>query len=295
MASPPRTHVTRPRLVVGVVGSGRVGGALGRALDRAGHQLVASTPSSRADALLPGVPRLPADEVAARASLLLLTVPDDTLTDLVAGLAATGALRPGQLVVHTSGRYGLAPLEPAARAGALPLALHPAMTFTGGAADLPRLSGASFGVTSPPELRAAGETLALEMGGEPVWVPDAARPLYHAALAHGSNHLVTLVAQAMDLLRDAGVEEPARVLGPLLGAALDNVLRVGDAALTGPVVRGDAATVSAHVAALAGDPAEPAYRVLARASADRALAAGRLDPARAGALLAALADDRTSR
>ena len=134
-------------------------------------------------------------------------------------------MRPGQLLVHTSGRYGTAVLEPALRAGALPLALHPVMTFTGTPVDVQRLAGCSFGVTAPEELRLAAEALVIEMGGEPEWIAEESRPLYHAALAIGANHLVTLVAQSMELLRASGVEAPDRMLGPLLGAALDNALR----------------------------------------------------------------------
>lgn len=280
------------RLSVGVVGAGRVGAVLGAALARAGHRVVAASGVSagsvdRAAALLPGVPLLPADEVARRASLLLLAVPDDALPPLVEGLAATGALQPGQLVAHVSGRHGLAVLDPATRRGALPLALHPVLPFTGTAVDLARLTGASFGVTAPDVLRPVGEALVLEMGGEPVWVQDALRPLWHAALAHGANHLVALVASAADLLRAAGAEDPSAVLGPLLGAALDGALRSGDAALTGPVSRGDAGTVRAHLQVLPGD-VRPAYLALARLTADRALAAGRLAPEDSGELLEVL-------
>jgi predicted short-subunit dehydrogenase-like oxidoreductase (DUF2520 family) len=283
------------RLSVGVVGAGRVGAVLGAALVRAGHSVVAVSAVSessvrRAETLLPGVPVVPADEVPRDADLVLLTVPDDALADLVTGLAHTGSQRAGQLVVHTSGLHGLSVLEPAIRRNALPLALHPVLPFTGTEVDLTRLTGASFGVTSPEPLRPIAESLVIEMGGEPVWVADALRPLWHAALAHGSNHLVTLVASAADLLRAAGVDEPGRVLGPLLGAALDGSLRAGDAVLTGPVARGDAGTVRAHLDVLAAVAPEvlPAYVAMARLTADRALAAGRLDPNAAGALLEVL-------
>jgi predicted short-subunit dehydrogenase-like oxidoreductase (DUF2520 family) len=283
------------RLAVGVIGTGRVGAVLGAALSRAGHEVVAVSAVSelsvrRAAALLPGVPVVAVDQVPAAADLVLLTVPDDALADLVAGLAATGAFRAGQLLAHTSGLHGLSVLEPGTRQGALPLALHPVLPFTGSEVDLARLHGAAFGVTSPDPLRPIAESLVVEMGGEPVWLPDAARPLWHAALAHGSNHLVTLVASAADLLREAGVEEPGRVLGPLLGAALDGSLRAGDAVLTGPVSRGDAGTVRAHLEVLARVAPEvlPAYVAMARLTADRALATGRLDPHVAGALLEVL-------
>jgi predicted short-subunit dehydrogenase-like oxidoreductase (DUF2520 family) len=246
----------------------------------------------RAEAMLPDVPLVAPAEVLRRADLVLLTVPDDALPGLVEGLAETGAVRPGQLLVHTSGRYGAKVLDPALRAGALPLALHPAMTFTGTPVDVQRLAGCSFGVTAPDELRLAAEALVIEMGGEPEWIAEEMRPLYHAALALGANHLVTLVAQSMELLRAAGVEAPDRMLGPLLGAALDNALRSGDAALTGPVARGDAGTVAAHVRELRrhAPQAVAGYLAMARATADRALAHGLLKPELAEDLLGVLAD-----
>jgi len=285
-------HPRAARLGVGVVSAGRVGAVLGAALARAGHRVtaaagVSAASAARAAALLPGVPLLPADDVARGCDLLLLAVPDDALADLVTGLAATGALHRGQLVAHTSGRHGLAVLEPAVRSGALPLALHPVLPFTGSAVDLARLVGVSFGVTTPQQLRPVGEALVLEMGGEPVWVLDAMRPLWHAALAHGANHLVTLVASAADLLRAAGAQDPGAVLGPLLQAALDGALTGGEAALTGPVVRGDAGTVAAHLAVLPDD-VRPAYTALARLTADRALTAGRLRADQVAGLLEVL-------
>jgi predicted short-subunit dehydrogenase-like oxidoreductase (DUF2520 family) len=291
--SPP----ARPaRLRVGVVGAGRVGAVLGAALVAVGHRVLAVSAVSdasreRAELLLPDAELATPPEVLAQTDLVLLTVPDDALPDLVAGLASTGAVRPGQLLAHTSGRFGIAVLGPATAAGALPLALHPVMTFTGTSMDLRRLAGATFGVTAPEDLRPVAEALVVEIGAEPVWVAEQDRALYHAALAHGSNHLVTLVAQARDLLAAAGVEDPGRALGPLLNAALDNALRTGDQALTGPVSRGDAGTVAEHVRVIgAVDPAVLAtYRALARATADRALASGRLRPAQAEALLDALA------
>ncbi len=284
------------RLTVGVVGAGRVGPALAASLQLAGHRPVAVSAVSdasvrRAGLLLPDVPVVSTAEVMERADLVLLTVPDDALPGLVEGLAETGAVRPGQLLVHTSGRYGVQVLDPALRAGALPLALHPAMTFTGTPVDVQRLAGCSFGVTARAELRMAAEALVIEMGGEPEWIAEESRPLYHAALALGANHLVTLVAESMELLRAAGVDAPDRMLGPLLGAALDNVLRSGDAALTGPVARGDAGTVAAHVAELRKHSPQSvaAYLAMARATADRALAHGLLKPELAEDLLGVLA------
>jgi predicted short-subunit dehydrogenase-like oxidoreductase (DUF2520 family) len=274
-------------LVVGVVGAGRVGAVLGAALDAAGHRVVAAAAVSaasrdRAARLLPDAAILPADEVARAATdLLLLAVPDDALAGVVSGLDKTGALTGDQVVAHTSGAHGLAVLG-----GVNGMALHPAMTFTGENADLDRLPGIAWGVTTRDKTFAT--RLIGDLGGVPEWVAENARPLYHAALAHGANHLVTLVNEAADLLRAAGIERPERVLSPLLHAALDNALRLGDAALTGPVSRGDAGTVAKHLERMPAD-AVPAYLALARRTADRAIASGRLRPHDAAQLLDVLA------
>jgi predicted short-subunit dehydrogenase-like oxidoreductase (DUF2520 family) len=294
---PARARSHPARLRIGVVGTGRVGSVLGAALARAGHTVVAASGVSaasvrRAHDCLPGVPLGDPREVVARAELVLLTVPDDALPGLVAGLAATGAELQGRLLVHTSGRYGTGVLEPAVGRGGLPLALHPVMTFTGRPDDIARLEGICFGVTAPDQLRPAAEALVIEMGGEPVLIREEDRGLYHAALASAANHLVGLVAEAADLLRSAGVADPARMLSPLLHAALDNALQLGDAGLSGPVARGDADTVARHVEALgaASPQALAAYLALARLTAGRALAAGLLAPPDARRLLDVLAD-----
>jgi predicted short-subunit dehydrogenase-like oxidoreductase (DUF2520 family) len=136
-----KEHQRPARLDVGVVGAGRVGAVLGAALGRAGHRVVAASGVSRAScdraaALLPGVPLLPVPDVVERAELVVLAVPDDDLPALVAGLAETGAWQAGQMVAHTSGRYGIEVLAALEEAHAIGLALHPAMTFTGTALDL---------------------------------------------------------------------------------------------------------------------------------------------------------------
>jgi predicted short-subunit dehydrogenase-like oxidoreductase (DUF2520 family) len=199
----------------------------------------------------------------------------------VEGLAKLGAWQPGQLVAHTSGRHGVGVLAPVRAAGAIPLAIHPAMTFTGMSLDLGRILDCRFGVTADPAMLPIAQALVVEMGAEPVVIAEGDRVAYHAALAHGSNHLVTLVAQAAEILGRIGVDEPDHLLGPLLRASLDNALAAGEAALTGPVARGDVGTVAAHAEALAelADPAAAdggasdileAYRAMALATARRA-------------------------
>jgi predicted short-subunit dehydrogenase-like oxidoreductase (DUF2520 family) len=276
------------RLAIGVVSAGRVGAVVGAAWAAAGHRVVATSGVSRASvdraaALLPGVPLLPPDAVVAGADLALLAVPDDVLPGTVRGLAAAGSFRPGQIVVHTSGAHGVGVLAPAVEHGVLPLALHPVMTFTGRAEDVARLAGACVGVTAADDGpdgvgSSVGAALVVEMGAEPVRVAESVRPLYHAALAHGANHLITLVRDCVDTLERAGVRPAERLVAPLLSAALDNALRHGDRALTGPVARGDVGTVRKHLDELTDlDPDLAAtYRVLARRTARRAAAAGLL-------------------
>jgi predicted short-subunit dehydrogenase-like oxidoreductase (DUF2520 family) len=226
--------------------------------------------------------------VVARADIVLIAVPDDALAEVAHSLAPH--VRPGQVVMHTSGRHGLAVLAPMVAAGARAIAFHPAMTFTGTDVDLDR--SCAYGLTAQPADRAVAEALVAELGGTPEWIDDADRIGYHAALSHGANHLNTLVAQAMDLLRVAGVDDPSAVLRPLLTASLDNALAYGDAALTGPVARGDATTVAAHVAELRRTSPQvlSSYLALARATADRALANGMLKPEYAEALLDVLGE-----
>jgi len=276
---------------VGVIGAGRVGAVLAAALRARGHEIVAVAGESdasmrRVAELLPGVPVDKPTAVARASDVLLLTVPDDMLDNVATQLAASGALHAGQYVVHTSGSHGLRVLEPAVRVGARAVAAHPAMTFTGTARDLDRLSACVFGVTAGPAERDWARQLVDELGGEVMWVPEDRRSLYHAGLAHGANHLVTLVSQAMELLGAAGADDPAAILRPLLVAALDNALSEGDAALTGPIVRGDVNTVRAHLAQITATAPDtlPSYIALARATLDRVVTDGRVLPIRAAAI-----------
>jgi predicted short-subunit dehydrogenase-like oxidoreductase (DUF2520 family) len=270
--SAPHDGLRPARLTIGVISAGRVGTALGVALERAEHVVVAcnavsSASRERARRWLPDTAILPIDEVAARAELLLLAVPDTELPALIEGLAATGAVRPSTIVVHTSGANGIALMAPLADQGCITLAIHPAMTFVDTEEDVDRLRGTCFGITAGDEIGyAIAQSLVLEIGGEPFRVREDARTLYHAALAHSSNHVVTVLLDAVDALRAAlwgqellGQETVAdtpggiaeRIVGPLARAALDNALQRGQAALTGPVARGDAEAVARHLHALA--------------------------------------------
>ncbi|HWH26722.1 MAG TPA: Rossmann-like and DUF2520 domain-containing protein [Pseudolysinimonas sp.] len=218
------------RLGVGIIGAGHVGPVLGAALLGAGHAVVGISAVSqnaldRADAMLPGVPVLNVSTIVERSELVILAVPDTELPELVAGLAATGTWVPGQLVAHTAPGFGVAVLAPAMAAGAIPLALHPAMSFTGTSIDLVRLRESWFAVTAPAPVLPIAQALVVEMGAEPLVVAEADRAAYAEAIAAATGFATAIVAQAATALREVGIDEPSRILGPLLRSAVENALR----------------------------------------------------------------------
>src|SRR6202000_3253803 len=169
------------RLKVAIIAAGRVGTALGVALERVDHVVVACSAVSRAsrqraERWLPDTPVAPMPDVAGSAELLLLAVPDTELAGLVSGLAATSAVPPGTIVVHTSGFNGVDVLAPLSAQDCVPLAIHPAMTFTGSDEDISRLPDTCFGITAADEVGyAIAQSLVLEIGGEPLPGPHDGR------------------------------------------------------------------------------------------------------------------------
>jgi predicted short-subunit dehydrogenase-like oxidoreductase (DUF2520 family) len=217
------------RLGVGVIGAGHVGPVLGAALGGAGHAVVGIATVSdagreRADALLPGVPVLAVPELVERSELVLIAVPDAELPGLVSGLAAVGAWQPGQLVVHTAPGHGTGVLQSATAAGAIPLAIHPAMTFTGTSIDLARLHETWCAVTAPAPVLPIAQALVVELGAEPLVVAEAARARYGEVMAAARDFATDAVSEFAASLREAGVERPTRLLGPLIRSAVENAL-----------------------------------------------------------------------
>jgi predicted short-subunit dehydrogenase-like oxidoreductase (DUF2520 family) len=217
------------RLGVGIIGAGRVGPVIGAALAGAGHAIVgisavSASSRDRADAMLPGVPVLEVPAIIERSELVILAVPENELEALVAGLAATGAWQPGQLVMHTAAAFGTAVLAPAVAAGAIPLAIHPAMSFTGTSIDLARLRESYCAVTAPAPVQPIGQALVVEMGAEPVLVAESDRAAYADAIAVATSYSGAIVGQAVGILQSLGIDEPGRVLAPLVRSAVENAL-----------------------------------------------------------------------
>jgi predicted short-subunit dehydrogenase-like oxidoreductase (DUF2520 family) len=238
-------------LLTRIIGPGRAGAALHRALTAAGWRVDGpfgrdQDPSARAAA---------ADGV----DLLVIATRDAE----VAGVAGSVRPVPGTTVAHLSGLLGLDALAPHPHRAAL----HPLVSLPDpevGAALLGE--GAWFGLRSDsPRAEAAAAAVVSALGGRSFPVPEEERARYHAAAAIAANHLVALLAQAERVGSAAGV--PAAALLDLARGALENTARLGTRrALTGPVARGDWETVAAHLRSLAPDD-RPAYRALASEAA----------------------------
>ena len=263
---------------IGIVGAGRVAQAL--ALGLAPHSdappLLWGRSPDRLDAAVARIDRAVAEPSAgalARVCVVIaIAVSDDAVAGVAAALATALPRDAAPFVFHVSGRSGAAILAPLRSAGALTAAIHPAMTFTGQPqSEVARMAEARFAITgSSPPATAAARRIVAALNGVGVEIAEERRPLYHAALCHASNHLVTLIAGAAHALEQAGVDDPAALLAPLVRAALDNTLDQGMAGLSGPLLRGDARTIGDHLAALDAWSPDllPAYRAMARTTLD---------------------------
>jgi predicted short-subunit dehydrogenase-like oxidoreductase (DUF2520 family) len=263
---------------IGIVGTGRVAQAFGLGLHPFSRAPILFLGRSRegigaALAAVPGSAVAEGYGVLARScDLVIIAVSDDALEPVVADLARVGALPERLLICHVSGRSGAAMLDPLRKAGAATAAIHPVMTFVGDPEnEVRRMAGARFAVTVSDEAtRVRAHMLVERLGGVAVDIAEPLRALYHGALCHAANHLVTLLTGAADALTAAGVEEPGAMLGPLVRAAMENALANGFAALSGPLLRGDAHTIGGHLSAFAEHRPEilPAYRAMALATLD---------------------------
>ncbi len=230
---------------VAVVGAGRAGGSIAVAAQGAGVDVVVG--SRELD--------------PAGASIVLLCVPDEAIEDACGTLAPM--LEQGVFVGHTSGATGLSALAPAVARGCETFSIHPLQTIPTPQTDL---AGAPCAVSgSTVESAAMAKALAERLGMRPFDVPEEGRAAYHAAASMASNFLITLEESAAQLMEQAGVSDAREVLAPLVLRTAANWADAGAEALTGPIARGDEATVALHLEALAQNSPElgPLYEALA--------------------------------
>jgi predicted short-subunit dehydrogenase-like oxidoreductase (DUF2520 family) len=243
-----------PRLAV--IGVGRAGGAILRAAQQAGLDAV-------------GARRGEVVEVSRSAEAALVCVPDAAIAAVADELAA--AVPPLRFIGHVSGASGLDALAAPARAGAETFAMHPLQTLPDGEADLRDAACAIAG--SSAEAREFAETLARALGMRPFALADSDRAAYHAAAAIASNFLVALAESGSEILDRIGVADGRELLAPLVLRSAVNWTERGAGALTGPIARGDEATVERHREAIAVAAPELLALYDALAERTRAIAA----------------------
>lgn len=219
------------RLKVSVIGAGPVGISIAKAISDAGHTLsaIATTDPARAaqvETVLPGVAVLPVIDAVQDVDLVLFAIPGDQIADLITGLVATESFTRGQLLAHTSPNYGYSVFDEALGLGILPMAIHPAIKFTGfSSIDRARIVDSYIAVDAPRAVLPIVQTLAIELGGEPVHVPQEAREKYAEAISVAGTFTTLIVGQAITLLEDAGIDKPRNLLSGIFRSSLEESLR----------------------------------------------------------------------
>ena len=214
---------------IGFVGNEPAGPVLAKAWAHAGHELVGAAVDSpeaieRVESLLPDLPIAGMAAVAEDADLVLLAVPYSDVGLVCDGLTDLGLFGPKKLVAHLSPLSGYGVLASAAQLGAVPIALHPVMHFTGTSMDLLVLKNSTIAVSAPEVLLPIAQALAIELGGEPLVVQEHQRAAYAEAFEVASSFSSLVVQQAVGILEEAGVEAPAKLIGPVVRSAVDKAL-----------------------------------------------------------------------
>jgi predicted short-subunit dehydrogenase-like oxidoreductase (DUF2520 family) len=272
---------------IGFIGAGRAGSALALALANAGYEVaaVASRTPASAEALAARLPdaRATALQGAIDAcDLIFITTPDAAIRTI----AEAGSWRSGVAAVHTSGVEDRHLLRAAAEQGAETGSLHPLQTFADREHGHENVSGSVFGVEAVDSLRETLLSIVEALGGRAVELKASDKALYHASATLASNYVVTLMHLAAGLWQRFGWEPEAATLAllPLLQGTVRNIEHLGvGQALTGPIARGDVATVSQHIEALATAEAGllATYRQLGLQTVSLAGENGKLKPAAA--------------
>jgi predicted short-subunit dehydrogenase-like oxidoreductase (DUF2520 family) len=214
---------------IGVIGDEPAGPVLAKAWANAGHEPIGvfvETPRAidRIEAILPDVPIAPMAAVVESAELILMAVPNEDIELTVAGLADLGLFGPRKIVVHLSPHRGYGILADAAQQGAIPIAMHPLMHFTGTSMDLSVMKGATFVTTTPDTYSAIAQALVIELGAEPFPITEYQRDAYAEAFEVAKDFSSLVVQQAMGILAESEVSDPAKLIGPVVRSAVDDAL-----------------------------------------------------------------------
>ena len=208
----PESNPQPPKLAITVIGDTEVGRGMARALEVAGHSIlaVANAPSA-----------------LSQADLVILALPDDLLTGAIEQITSADAWRSGQLVAHTSGRHGYTLLAPAVACGVIPLAIHPAMSFADEPQDAVRIRESYFAISAPEIALPIAEALVIEMGAEPLQIAEKDRATYFEAWSVANDFSSLVVNQAIGILQQIGIRDPRGVIGPVVRASVEKALDDG--------------------------------------------------------------------
>lgn len=272
---------------VAVVGAGNVGSALAFLLKNAGHEIVGIASRTEASAsraaLALSVP-YGTDPVkfTRQSDFIFLTTPDRAIAEVCRETAEMNGFSPNSIVAHASGAHSSEILADAAKCGAYTISFHPLQTFAGPEAGIRNLPGSYITIEGHSEALPAARKLAADLKCQALEIPTAGKPLYHAAACVACNYFTTLTDAALDLMEAAGVDknEAMSALYPLIEGTLKNMKLMGTTrALTGPIARGDAATVGTHLESMEKylPRVIPLYRLLGRATVDVATRKGTLN------------------
>ena len=242
---------------IAILGSGKVGTAVGFLLLSSGYEIVAI--ASRSDeSIKRGVeytrakPFRSLSQAAATAECIIISTSDDAIASVCEKITKDGAVSPGKKVIHMSGAGGLDLLESARKSGAHVASIHPIQSFADVTGAIENIPGTTFGITAQEEIKNWSVRIVKDLGGVPFFVSEKDKPLYHAAACMASNYLVTLMNMVVEVYMALGLkhDEAMKAFWPLVRGTIKNIENRGTVqSLTGPISRGDIGTVEKHLQA----------------------------------------------
>jgi predicted short-subunit dehydrogenase-like oxidoreductase (DUF2520 family) len=277
--------IDKAKPAVAVIGCGTVGSAIGKLLGNAGYRIsgvaTSNLETARKAAEMTGSESYSdsPSEIASSGEIVFITTPDDFIESVCVEMTEQGGFQHDSVVIHCSGALSSEILAPARACGAKVASLHPLQSFASVDQAVSLMSGSFCTIEGDKEILPVVRRVVEDMGGIVLEITAEKKTLYHSAAVAASNYLVTLVHLALELDQVAGLDNDTsfKALLPLIRGTLDNIGKKGiPDALTGPIARGDVATVSAHLTAMEKDTPRllPLYRCLGLYTIDLARTKG---------------------